>query len=165
MAAGATYTSIASQTLSSAASSVTFSSISGAYTDLVLIATPIVTTAAANTRCQINGDTSTTYSETFLRGDGSAVVSYRDSSINGFYISDTGRTTSSKDIQIVNFMNYSNATTYKTMVYREGASDSSTGMGVALWRSTSAITSFVIYPTAGNFNTGSTFSLYGIAAA
>jgi hypothetical protein len=37
MAAGNTYTPLATQTLGSAAASVTFSSISGAYTDLVLV--------------------------------------------------------------------------------------------------------------------------------
>jgi hypothetical protein len=36
MAAGNTYTPLATQTLGSAAASVTFSSISGAYTDLVV---------------------------------------------------------------------------------------------------------------------------------
>jgi hypothetical protein len=38
MAAGNTYVAIAEQTLGTAAASVTFSSISGAYTDLVIVA-------------------------------------------------------------------------------------------------------------------------------
>ena len=37
MAAGATYEPIATNTLGSAAASVTFSGISGSYTDLILI--------------------------------------------------------------------------------------------------------------------------------
>ena len=37
MAAGNTYVALATQTLGSATATVTFSSISGAYTDLVLV--------------------------------------------------------------------------------------------------------------------------------
>ena len=42
------------------------------------------------------------------------------------------------------------------------------GAQVALWRSTSAINTIKIYtggPSAGNWSVGSTFTLYGIAAA
>ena len=37
MAAGSTYTPLATNTLSSSSASITFSSISGSYTDLVLV--------------------------------------------------------------------------------------------------------------------------------
>jgi hypothetical protein len=36
---------------------------------------------------------------------------------------------------------------------------------VSLYRSTSAISTIKVEITSGNFNTGSTFTLYGIAAA
>jgi hypothetical protein len=58
MAAGNTYEAIATQTLGSAAASVTFSSIPGTYTDLVLVvAMEHVTTGTENIVMQFNGDT------------------------------------------------------------------------------------------------------------
>jgi hypothetical protein len=58
MAAGNTYVAIAEQTLGTAAASVTFSSISGTYTDLVLVVTGTMT-GGPDIRCymQFNGDT------------------------------------------------------------------------------------------------------------
>jgi hypothetical protein len=63
-------------------------------------------------------------------------------------------------------MNYSNTTTYKTWLSRSGASDRATEALVGLWRSTSAITTIALSIDAGaTYSTGSTFTLYGIAAA
>jgi hypothetical protein len=68
---------------------------------------------------------------------------------------------------VANIQNYSNATTYKTVVSRGGAAN--TGMiviaYVGLWRSTAAITTITLFSDTGNLATGSTFSLYGITAA
>jgi hypothetical protein len=60
-------------------------------------------------------------------------------------------------------MNYSNSTTYKTILGRSNAATSGTSAAVGLWRSTSAINSIEIGTV--SFTAGSTFSLYGIAAA
>ena len=86
MAAGNTYVAIAEQTLGSAAASVTFSSISGAYTDLVLVSVAGTTTGAPNTFLQLNGDTSTNYSITAIIGDGTSATSGRITSNAQFYI-------------------------------------------------------------------------------
>ena len=59
-----TYTPIATTTLGSGQTSVTFSSISGTYTDLILIASASNTGGATNIRLQFNGDTATNYSST-----------------------------------------------------------------------------------------------------
>jgi hypothetical protein len=70
---------------------------------------------------------------------------------------------------IAHFMNYSNSTTYKTIIGR--CSDHSNVFGtlanVSLWRKTpEAITSIVLKSTTGNsFVEGTTVSLYGIANA
>ena len=161
MAAGNTYVAIATQTLGSAASTVTFSSISGAYTDLVLIFNGTGSTGG-NFTFQFNGDTSTNYSATILYGDGSSAGSVRVSSQSSMNIGgvSTGFTT-----DIINIMNYSNATTYKTALGRYARPADEVGAKVGLWRSTSAITSIVVGVSGGNFATGSTFSLYGIASA
>jgi hypothetical protein len=61
-------------------------------------------------------------------------------------------------------MNYSNSTTYKTVIGRGNLSSQLAIATVGLWRSSSAITSVTIIPENGNIAVGSTFSVYGIAA-
>jgi len=67
----------------------------------------------------------------------------------------------------VDFMNYSNTTTYKTWLAREGnGTNGYVSALVGLWRNTNAITQIKVLNTgSGNFATGSTFTLYGIKAA
>ena len=67
---------------------------------------------------------------------------------------------------VANFMNYSNATTYKTTLSRQADASTLAGCNANLWRSTSAITSITLLEELGlSFSSGSTFTLYGIAAA
>jgi len=166
MAAGSTYTPIATNTLSTATLSVTFSSIVGTYTDLVLVAT-VGNSANANRDLvwNVNGDTSSLYSATFLGGDGSTASSSKDSSFT--YSRTWGSSNNSPSTcTIINFMNYSNTTTNKTMLSRGNAVAWYMGATVHLWRSTAAITSITLKnENATNFVAGSTFTLYGIAAA
>ena len=72
----ATYEKVQSTTLSSTQSTVTFSSISGAYTDLVLVMGGS-NSANSDLRMRFNGDTGSNYSVTVLFGDGSAANSFR----------------------------------------------------------------------------------------
>ena len=165
-----TYTPIASQTLSTSAPSVTFSSIPQGYTDLVLISN--LGAADANTYIKVtvgNGsaDTATNYSYTELYG-GNGTGSQRQSTKafigTPWAFGNEGSNVISTDA-IFNFMNYSNTTTYKSVLLRtntRGASNPGLSQEVALWRSTSAINIIKLDLSSGNFSTGSTFTLYGI---
>ena len=64
-------------------------------------------------------------------------------------------------------MNYSNSTTYKTVISRGGNAATWVTTNVGLWRNTAAITSVKVFASdaSSNMNSGSTFTLYGIAAA
>jgi hypothetical protein len=163
MAAGNTYTQIASTTLGSTASTVTFSSIAGTYTDLVVVVNATWNTAGtSNLTMQLNGDTASNYSSTRILGTGSAVVSARQGTTY-MMVADVDNSLFSA---IINIQNYANTTTYKTVLSRMGWAAGYTGAYVSLWRSTAAITSFVIGKDgAGAFAAGSTFNLYGITAA
>lgn len=166
MPAGATYNCIATTTLSSAQSSVTFSSISGSYTDLVLVVSGTVSTSQ-QIALEFNSDTGSNYSMTALYGDGTSAASARATSTTSMYGGlgwfGTSPTTSTT---IAHIMNYANTTTFKTVVGRGNLSSSYVHAGVGLWRSTSAITQIKITVNGGyNWNSGCTFSLYGIAAA
>jgi hypothetical protein len=165
-----TYEPIATNTLGSAAATVTFSTISGAYTDLVLVTNLKTTTTSQEVTVKINNDTGSNYSLTNLRGDGSTASSLRRSSQTVGNISkEISPNTAFEFVSVSTFMNYSNATTYKTWLSRNNRASASNAPGtealVGLWRSTSAITELVIGLTGGNFDTGSTFTLYGIKAA
>ena len=165
MAAGSTYTPIATTTLGTAAASYTFSSISGSYTDLVLVVAGTNTSAGGRSMTLVfNSDTGTNYSSTYLSGDGSAASSGRYTSTA--YI-DTAASIHQSTISnaIVQIQNYSNATTYKTALTRGNNSAVVVRTSVGLWRSTSAITSVKVGLTADNWAVGTTFTLYGIAAA
>jgi len=170
MAAGNTYVALATNTLSSSATSITFSSISGAYTDLVLVCNVIGVGANTDENCsiQVNGDTGSNYSMTRLRANGTTASSDRDTSatsaIAGII---TVKTTDdgTRSNVIVNFQNYSNATTYKTWLSRSNSALYSVQAMVNLWRSTAAITSIKLYLSSGNIASGATATLYAIKAA
>lgn len=162
-----TYEPISTTTLGSAAASVTFSSISGSYTDLVLICQVQRSTATGTyLQMRFNSDSGSNYSTTFLFGNGTTAGSWRDSNrtdINlDYYAAPQNNSWSIRNISI---MNYSNTTTYKTVLNRANDATQGTDAGVHLWRSTSAITSLVLTMPSNNFVTGSTFTLYGIKAA
>jgi len=167
MAAGSTYTKIASTTLSSTAASVTFSSIAATYTDLVLVMS-YFSTASEYPMLQFNSDTATNYSFTQVYGNGSTAASLRQTSVNGIWVgygaySQAGST--NPGTIIVNIQNYANATTYKATLSR---ANSRIGVEATagLWRNTAAISTIVIkHQTATTYIAGSTFTLYGIAAA
>jgi hypothetical protein len=165
MAAGSTYTPIATTTLGSAAASYTFSSIPSTYTDLVLISNHGVSTATANFYIRVNGDSGNNYSYTRIMGNGSSASSARGSNFNRIVFDGDGASTSRTNVNVINFQNYSNSTTNKTVIGRSNDATYSTSAIVGLWRNTAAITSITIGIDGHNFITGSTFTLYGIAAA
>lgn len=158
----ATYEPIASTTLGSAVTTVTFSDIPGTFTDLVIVAA-VKGSASAYPRIQINGS-GANLSRLWLAGNGSSASSSKSSDnyiVGGLYwnTADNAFTT------ITHIFGYSNTTTFKTLLTR--ASNASVGVEAVVntWRTTSAITSFSYYASSGNLAIGSTFSLYGIKAA
>lgn len=158
-----TYEKIATTTLGAGAASVTFSSISASYTDLVLVAVSTAVSSANNMTMQFNSDTGSNYSRTFINGNGSSATSSRSTSQTKLFVGDFGNPTI-PSVVIINLMNYSNTTTYKTVVGRYGEADIQTGASVGLWQSTSAINAMTIFAETNNFASGSTFTLYGIKA-
>jgi len=158
-----TYVALATSTLGTAASSVTFSSIPGTYTDLVLVCNFINTIGQTDHGVRFNGDTASNYSRTQLYGTGSAAGSNRGS--NETSMNFLGYIGTSWGVSIMQIMNYSNTTTYKTALSRANGASNQVIAAAGLWRNTSAITSLDIIASAGTFAVGSTFSLYGIASA
>ncbi len=165
----ATYEPIATTTLGSAASNITFSSIPNTYTDLKIV---LVAAGSASEQVyvQFNGDTGTNYSQTYLQGNGGTAESLRQTSVAYIfagYMADSVYGSSMRGLTTINIFSYAGST-FKTTL-SEG-SNNTNGQGlvsrhVGLWRSTSAITSVKLYPSTGNFTTGTIATIYGIKAA
>jgi hypothetical protein len=112
-----TYEPIATETASGSVSSITFSSISGTYTDLVIIVNGGTAGSDNSLVVRFNSDTGGNYSYTAIDGDGSgssALASNNTNTSAGY----AGRVGSNGSASIHHIMNYSNATTYKTAISR-----------------------------------------------
>jgi hypothetical protein len=166
-----TYTPLANYVVTGTPnSSIVVNSISGSYTDLVMIASLKNATSAADPYINFNGDSSNIYSNTTLGGNGSSAYSNRNSNATAFYVENNASVnTSAFGVYEFYFMNYANTNVYKTSLVRANSpagSYAGTEATVGLYRSTSAITSINLqinpaYP----FAVGSTITLYGIKAA
>jgi hypothetical protein len=159
-----TYEKIATQTLGSAAASVTFSSITGTYTDLIVVLNFGAATAGQDLGVRFNGDTSSNYSDTRIYGNGTSAITARSTNNTKIDVDNGGVSTTLTALDTIQIMNYSNTTTYKTTLIRVADAGKSTEAVVGLWRNTAAITSLDFFMTSGNILSGSTFTLYGIKA-
>lgn len=164
MAAGSTYTPIVTTTLGVASGTVTLSSIPSTYTDLILV---VSGRGQSNTGwgLKFNNDTGSNYSSTYLDGNGTSVTSEQYST-PGFMrtVWNAYWNSSNACNSIVNILNYSNTTTYKSSLWRNNSSTYEES-GAGLWRSTGAINRIDIITSSADFTSGTTFTLYGIAAA
>ena len=165
MAAGSTYTPIATTTASGSVTEITFSSIPSTYTDLVISVNGSLGAGATLYALvmNLNGDANTAnYSYTRLQGNGTSATSNRASSDAAI-----GLIAETASMDIINIMNYSNANLYKTSISRASSTysgDGRTAGYVSMWRNNAVVTS-VTLKTSVNFTSATTFTLYGIAAA
>lgn len=157
MAAGSTYTPIATYTATGSISNYTFSSIPSTYTDLILI---INGTASGDCgfNIQLNSDTGSNYSTVYF-------YTLASGSTATTQITSMGRIGTSVGASIIHFNSYSNTSVYKNVLGRGGTS-SLVIIADGLWRSTAAINSIKLTPEGSNtISSGTTLTLYGIAAA
>lgn len=167
----ATYIKLATYEVSgTSTTNYTFSDISQAYTDLVLV---FHFKPSANTNqpyIQFNSDTSlgsTNYSTLSYTSNGSSSVSQQHMSIYGWYPSPgPGIGTASYFMPwVVNINNYTNTSLLKTAISRFGNGSSYSNFLTHTWRSTAAISSIKITQETGYFVAGTTFTIYGLKAS
>jgi len=162
----ATYEPIATTTLGTSASTITFSSIPATYTDLRVVFATAGQSASATTQLRFNNDSTTIYSRTTLIGDGASATS--------------GRTTSGTNITLGNALDSTNPSLLTADVFSYAGSTNKTvlaninndrnGTGfvsnlVGLYASTTAISRVDLICNGGTYNTGTTATLYGIKNA
>ena len=163
----ATFEKIATTTLGSAASAITFNSIGSGYTDL-RISFAIIGGAGTAGQFDItyNNDTSSLYSITRLYGDGSARGSNRYSG-TALYPCNNSFSSTPPVFATIDLFSYAGST-FKTALieYSNDANGSgSVERSVGLYRSTSAITRIDLGGVGGTFAIGTTATLYGILKA
>jgi len=162
------FESIATTTLSSNQSTVTFSSIPQTYSHLQLRCSVLTSvTLGSAAKIQFNGDTATNYSYHSLYGTGSGTGSIGNATQAQGWAYFTGNTTSAS-AHIIDILDYANTNKYKTIRVLEGFDVNGptgyVGLTSGNWRSTSAITSIVLTADSGTMNTNSIFALYGVKA-
>jgi len=164
----ATYEPIATTTLGSAASSITFSSIPATYTDLRVV---IVGQLSGNGyyAFRFNSVSTNTYSGTFLIGNGSAASSARIGAYSSGYLHYSGFIpTTQWTMATLDVMNYAGSTNKTCLTDYSGDINGSGSkeLGVNLWANTAAINSIIIRTDgAGQYIAGTTATLYGIKNA
>lgn len=169
----ATYKLIASNVLTSSATSITFSSIPSTYTDLLLTMSVRGNLTNLATRIRINSDSSSLYSITDLIGQGSTVLNSRYANntemdttrTNQANSNWTANTFTSIEVYIPNYK----STTSKPFSSISAAENNSATVAnidtiAALYRGTSVVSSILILPgNSNNFISDSSFYLYGIS--
>ena len=163
---------IAKQTLSSNASSVTFSDIPQTYTDLYLVHSLRNTrtgTAWDIVYLNPNGSNANgTFRELF--GNGSTAGSGTGSRIHGGFsctADNTSNTFGSSEIYIPNYTGSTNKSFSTSGLNENNGTSALIDVAASLWSQTAAITSLVIESTVSTnpFVSGSSFFLYGITKA
>ena len=159
-----TYEPIATTTLGSDNTSVTFSSIPSTYTDLVLV---ICGTQASQSDSIIrfNSDSGSTYSRTAFYQSGTSTASLVQANQSGIAFSYFN---TSIGMAVLNINNYANSTIYKTVLSaHNGAGATQNSVTAGTWRNTAAITTIDLYSGGSTYayQTGTIFTLYGIKAA
>jgi hypothetical protein len=166
-----TYTLIASNVLSTAAASVTFSAIPATYTDLVLRASARNSAAVNNAvlGLTVNGLTTTIYSTLYLQGTGSAGSSTFNATateLNGNAFEGTAQTANTFTSIEFYMPNYASASNKPIVGISQGENNATaalTRLSANLIRTSAAVNSINLFDTgAANFVSGSSFYLYGI---
>lgn len=162
-----TYTLIASNVVSASSSSVTFSSISSSYRDLVISVANLQASAnGAYLTLTVNNDTGSNYNYLYMQG-ASAASSANYSSQT--YVDDVIRTRNDNNPNaLITFFDYAVTDKHKTFLIRSGNTYSTYAVKAMTgrWASTSAITSIELKINNGVYtiNANTVVSLYGIVS-
>lgn len=172
----ATYEQLAKTTLTASSTTITFSSISQSYTDLVFVVQMIAfDTTGPTLRLRFNNDSGVNYGgtqgPTWVTGGG-VPTSNGGTDTNGNIARGigVGGSTSRPSTAVINIHNYSN-TSYRKSWFswivngNFGAGAKGVEMDGGAWNSNSAITSVSLEVGTNAFNTGTFCALYGIKAA
>jgi hypothetical protein len=148
---------LATTTLSSSATSVTFGSIPQGYRDLAIVING-VNSASQDLKFIFNGDTGANYSRVFMYGQSSG---YGSASENGQNAGLWASVQAVGNTVIANIMDYSSTNVHKSAIVRSDNAGDRVRAYFGRWASTSAITSIQLDPNSSSWQSGTVLSLYG----
>ena len=157
-----TYDLIASNVLSSSASSVTFSSIPATYRDLILVDSLTPTGSGIASLITFNSDSGANYSFVYMLGDGSSTGSAQNTGQT--FLASCYSSATVRGVGIMNIMDYSATDKHKTVITKRKSPDTFVIAYAQRWANTAAINSITITANTGSFASGSTFYLFGIVS-
>jgi len=165
------YDLLETTTLTSSASSVTFSGL-GSYSNYAHLQLRMVIRGGSsdNFSYTLNGDTSSIYALHRIRGNGSSVTAYAStsaSSAGGYEMPTSGYVSGAFGAIVMDILDFSSTSKNTTVrgLYGHAADGNRVGLVSNLYASTDAITSFTTDGGGGGFGSGCRFSLYGIKGA
>jgi hypothetical protein len=165
------WTAISTTTVGSGGTaSITFSSISATYSNLIIFASTRSSRGAVEDELWIrfNGDTGSNYSYKAVDGDGSTAASQTGTSTPAIYRgwmpgnTTTASTFGNHCITIPNYAGANNKTVSSDDVMENNATTSRATLRNGVWANTATITSVTLLPEVGSFMQYSTFTLFGI---
>lgn len=162
-----TYVPLATVTVSTATNTVTFGSIPATFRDFVIQGTTRSTRSAATEDLffRLNGDTGANYTSVSMRGSSVSIASFTFSTLRfDNTIAGTGTANLFSNVA-AHVMDYSATDKHTTLIQRMATGNQDQVLATAArYTSTTAINSVTLFYPIGNIATGTTFSLYGIAA-
>jgi hypothetical protein len=155
-----TYIALSTITLATAQSSVTFGSIPQTYRDLVLVLNGTMS-VVDTIGIRFNSDSGSNYFGVSMNGSGSSASSDTWTSITQAFVGVFATTQTTSIIQI---QDYSVTDKHTTILSRTGAAGDRVRAHAFRWANSAAISSITFTSNGGtNYQSGTTFSLYGIA--
>ena len=156
--------------LNASAASISFNNIpQTGYTDLKIVMSARLDVNDVQVKMQFNSDTtSANYSWRRIYGDGAAATSDNGTNLIAGSANGANSTTSTfgnMEWYIPNYTSSNKKSVSSDQVTENNATTAYTTLSAFLWQGTAAINQITLSTnTSGNFVSGSTFSLYGIAA-
>jgi hypothetical protein len=160
-----TYEPIATTTLGTATSTISFTSIAASWTDLRII----YSGSGSNTTLTVNfnNDTANNYAYTQIRGDGTSVTGARLTTQSPMGLASLD--SAIPNVVIIDVFSYTGSKRKISLISdgeNRGGGSGFTRCSAYLWNSASAITSINLVGGSGfNLSAGATATLYGIKAA
>lgn len=159
------YIPLANTTIGVAAASVTFSSISSSYRDLVLVITGLNNSTNSSPSLRFNTDTGSNYTTVSMEADGTSTFSGTNSNtslLSSFNYSTL--TTGGISNTIFNIMDYSASDKFKMALARGNYASGAVAFSFGRWVNTGAITTVQVLTGNGtSYAAGATFALFGVS--